>query len=282
MALRAAVFDFDGVIVDSEPLHFRSLRDALLDDGVTITREEYWGSYLAYDDRAAIRLALEHHGQPAPPERADADRGRKIARFAELIPEMPVFDGAPRAGARARRRAAARDRLRRAPRRDRGDPDGPRPARRLQRDRGRRRRRAHEARPARPTSRRRAGWRQGAAGLAAGRVPGVRGLGARNRVGARRRDEGRRRREQLPAREAALGAPGRGLALGHRDARAARAVRAETRAKARSDALPTPRPRAGPALRRVPLRLQPQVARRPGRARARAARAGSARRSPRC
>jgi beta-phosphoglucomutase-like phosphatase (HAD superfamily) len=30
MPLRAAVFDFDGVIVDSEPLHFRVLRDALL------------------------------------------------------------------------------------------------------------------------------------------------------------------------------------------------------------------------------------------------------------
>ena len=34
MALRAAVFDFDGVIVDSEPLHFRSLRDALRPDAV--------------------------------------------------------------------------------------------------------------------------------------------------------------------------------------------------------------------------------------------------------
>ena len=38
VALRAAVFDFDGVIVDSEPLHFRSLRDALATEGVEITR----------------------------------------------------------------------------------------------------------------------------------------------------------------------------------------------------------------------------------------------------
>jgi beta-phosphoglucomutase len=91
--LRAAVFDFDGVIVDSEPLHFRSLADALREDGVVITREEYWGIYLAYDDRGAIRLALEHHGQPAPVERVERVARRKLARFAALIPEVPTFEG---------------------------------------------------------------------------------------------------------------------------------------------------------------------------------------------
>jgi beta-phosphoglucomutase len=94
MALRAAVFDFDGVIVDSEPLHFGALRDALREDGVAITREEYWGVYLAYDDRNAIRLALEQHGEPAPPERVSRIEERKVARFGELIPEIPVFEGA--------------------------------------------------------------------------------------------------------------------------------------------------------------------------------------------
>ncbi len=94
MGLRAAIFDFDGVIVDSEPLHFRSLRDALLTDGVEISRQEYWTICLAYEDRTAIRLALEHHGEPAPPERIARIEERKIARFGELIPEVPVFAGA--------------------------------------------------------------------------------------------------------------------------------------------------------------------------------------------
>jgi beta-phosphoglucomutase len=94
VALRAAVFDFDGVIVDSEPLHFGSLRDALAGDGVLITREEYWGLYLAYDDREAIRVALEHHGQAATPERVTRIADAKVARFAALIPEIPVFEGA--------------------------------------------------------------------------------------------------------------------------------------------------------------------------------------------
>jgi beta-phosphoglucomutase len=94
MPLRAAVFDFDGVIVDSEPLHFRSLRDALKEDGVEITEDEYWGFLLAYDDRGAIRLALERREQAADAERVERAASRKAARFANLLPEVPVFPGA--------------------------------------------------------------------------------------------------------------------------------------------------------------------------------------------
>jgi beta-phosphoglucomutase len=95
MPLCAAVFDFDGVIVDSEPLHFRSLRDALAEDGVEITEEEYWGFLLAYDDRGAIRLAFERREQAPGPDRVERVAARKVARFAELLPEVPVFPGAP-------------------------------------------------------------------------------------------------------------------------------------------------------------------------------------------
>ena len=94
MPLRAAVFDFDGVIVDSEPLHYRALRAALLPEGVEITEEEYLRIYLAYDDRGAIEKALQHHGEPADPERVDRIEARKVESFAELIPGIPVFEGA--------------------------------------------------------------------------------------------------------------------------------------------------------------------------------------------
>jgi HAD superfamily hydrolase (TIGR01509 family) len=94
MPLRAAVFDFDGVIVDSEPLHYGALRDALAPEGVGITQDEYVRTYLAYDDRGAIRLALEHHVGRAETERVDRVEARKIALFAERLHEVPVFEGA--------------------------------------------------------------------------------------------------------------------------------------------------------------------------------------------
>jgi beta-phosphoglucomutase len=94
MPLRAAVFDFDGVIVDSEPLHFRALRDALSPEGIEITGEEYVRAYLAYDDREAIRRALEQHGVPVEPGRLDRVESRKVEAFAERLHEIPVFEGA--------------------------------------------------------------------------------------------------------------------------------------------------------------------------------------------
>jgi beta-phosphoglucomutase len=94
MALRAAVFDFDGVIVDSEPLHFRALRDALRTENVEITHAEYWDHLLAYDDLSSIRVAFERRGERLEPERLARVARAKAARFAALIPEIPVFPGA--------------------------------------------------------------------------------------------------------------------------------------------------------------------------------------------
>jgi beta-phosphoglucomutase len=92
--LRAVVFDFDGVLVDSEPLHFRSLRDCLLAEGITIDEQEYLSHYLAYDDRGALRLALERHGIGFDPERIERAMARKAAAFQALLPEVPFFPGA--------------------------------------------------------------------------------------------------------------------------------------------------------------------------------------------
>ena len=48
--LQAIVFDFDGVIADSEPLHLRAFQQALAEEGVELTGHEYFTRYLGYDD----------------------------------------------------------------------------------------------------------------------------------------------------------------------------------------------------------------------------------------
>jgi len=35
--VRAIVFDFDGVIANSEPFHFRAYRDVLAQEGIALT-----------------------------------------------------------------------------------------------------------------------------------------------------------------------------------------------------------------------------------------------------
>ena len=53
--LRAIVFDFDGVIANSEPLHYRAYRDVLAEEGIRLTEQDYYGRYLGYDDFGAFQ-----------------------------------------------------------------------------------------------------------------------------------------------------------------------------------------------------------------------------------
>lgn len=92
--MRAVIFDFDGVLVNSEPLHFRALRDCLRPEGIEIDEVEYQRSYLAYDDRESIRIALERHGVAWDGERMESLALRKAALFEVLLREVPFFPGA--------------------------------------------------------------------------------------------------------------------------------------------------------------------------------------------
>ena len=91
--MRAVLFDFDGVLVDSEPLHFRAMRDALLAEGLTVDEEEYWRHLLAHDDRGAIRIALERHGVPYDGARIEAVTRRKAEAYEALLADIPFFPG---------------------------------------------------------------------------------------------------------------------------------------------------------------------------------------------
>jgi beta-phosphoglucomutase len=92
--VRAALFDFDGVLVDSEPVHFRAMRDSLLAEGVRIELDEYAGLYMGYDDRESIRRALEHHGVGGPQELLGRLAVRKAELYGRFLVEIPFLPGA--------------------------------------------------------------------------------------------------------------------------------------------------------------------------------------------
>lgn len=54
MSLRGVVFDFDGVIANSEPLHFLGFQQILAEVGVALSEADYYGRYLGYDDAGAF------------------------------------------------------------------------------------------------------------------------------------------------------------------------------------------------------------------------------------
>jgi HAD superfamily hydrolase (TIGR01509 family) len=71
---RAIVFDFDGVIANSEPLHFRAFRDVLAQEGIVLTEADYYARYLGFDDLGAFAAVA-----------ADHDAGWTAARIAPLV-----------------------------------------------------------------------------------------------------------------------------------------------------------------------------------------------------
>lgn len=60
--ISAIVFDFDGVLADSEPLHLRTYQEVLSSMGATLPREEYYARYLGYDDEGVFRALSNDRG----------------------------------------------------------------------------------------------------------------------------------------------------------------------------------------------------------------------------
>ncbi len=81
MGIGAVIFDFNGVLVDDESVHFALFRDVLAQEGVMITERDYHERYLGYDDRGCFEAALLDAGQPAPKARLDELIARKARRY---------------------------------------------------------------------------------------------------------------------------------------------------------------------------------------------------------
>ena len=62
--LRAVIFDFDGVIADTEPLHFTALQSVLSGIEIVLTETEYYTDYLGFDDRGCFMAALQQTPSP--------------------------------------------------------------------------------------------------------------------------------------------------------------------------------------------------------------------------
>jgi beta-phosphoglucomutase len=56
--LSAMIFDVDGVLADTEPLHFAGFRQTLAEIGIRLTESDYYAEYLGYDDRGCFLAAL--------------------------------------------------------------------------------------------------------------------------------------------------------------------------------------------------------------------------------
>lgn len=86
--IQAIVFDFDGIIVDSEPLHYRAFLRITEPLGVSFSYEQYMREYIGFDDRDGFRAMFA--GRPDAP---DADRLAELIEAKARAFEQVVRDG---------------------------------------------------------------------------------------------------------------------------------------------------------------------------------------------
>lgn len=81
----AVIFDFDGVIVDTEPLHYAAFQRTLEPLGLHFTWQEYVEVYIGFDDRDAFRHAFSTKDSVLNQETLRQLIARKAAVFNEVI-----------------------------------------------------------------------------------------------------------------------------------------------------------------------------------------------------
>jgi beta-phosphoglucomutase len=105
MPIQAIVFDFDGVLADSEMLHLRVYRELLGPSGVNITTEQYYTRYLGSDDEGVFQQIAIDYKLLLGDEEIEMLIAEKARRFEALVGSGDVMY--PTAVACVRRLGAA-------------------------------------------------------------------------------------------------------------------------------------------------------------------------------
>lgn len=85
MQAEAVIFDFDGVIVDTEPLHYRSFQRVLTQFGFEFTWQEYLENYIGFDDRDAFKEAFAVNKAELNPDKLQTLITQKAFAFQDII-----------------------------------------------------------------------------------------------------------------------------------------------------------------------------------------------------
>src|ERR687895_753421 len=92
--LRAVIFDFNGIIVDDEPIHFELFQRVLNEEGIILAEDDYYARYLGFDDRGAFTAAYREHARSLSAPKLTQLIERKAAYYQEAIKtNMRVFPG---------------------------------------------------------------------------------------------------------------------------------------------------------------------------------------------
>ena len=89
--IRAILFDFDGVLADTEPIHLKAFRSILSRQKISLSEKEYLQKYLGRDDRWCLRELLQSGGKALTQEKVEDLVRQKHKEFLKGISARSVL-----------------------------------------------------------------------------------------------------------------------------------------------------------------------------------------------
>ena len=92
----AVIFDFDGVILDSEPIHYQACSQVFEALGMPLAYEEYVAKYLGLADKEMFPKFLMDRAQNYSSDKIEALIAQKVENYQTLISldeDLPMIDG---------------------------------------------------------------------------------------------------------------------------------------------------------------------------------------------
>jgi beta-phosphoglucomutase len=89
--IRTILFDLDGTLADTEPLHYAAFNEVLRPDSIEIAREEYFSRLIGYNDHDCFEAVLKENAKDASAAHIDALIGRKAANYQQIIRNRDVM-----------------------------------------------------------------------------------------------------------------------------------------------------------------------------------------------
>ncbi len=92
--IKAILMDFNGVIIDDEPLHMKAYQEIFAKEGIALSEDHYY-SCLGMDDKAFVSAQYMRAEQEIAAEKTSGIIEAKTVRWRELVEkEVPLFEGA--------------------------------------------------------------------------------------------------------------------------------------------------------------------------------------------
>ncbi len=88
--IRAIIFDLDGTLTDTEPLHLDAFNQVLRERGMQILSEQYFARMVGLDDRDCFTMVLREHGRSADAAALAAMISSKTVAYTAMIRSRDV------------------------------------------------------------------------------------------------------------------------------------------------------------------------------------------------